>query len=224
MPATGREPTTGLQGGVSFAPGRVGQAFALNGSNSYINVASSPALKPTGPFSVEAWAYYEGFTSPVGATIVAKGQDTDVVPGDWALVIDATRKLRPLLNVGGSWVAFNCASTLATGVWYHVAMVYDGASLRGYVNGALDGTIAASGTVQATDYPLRIGAYAPVNGTHGKAYLQGRIDGFPSTVARLQPARFRPFTMPMARASVYLAWHLRSLHNLPVRRSLPAPT
>ena len=58
--------------------------------------------------------------------------------------MDTTRKLRPLLNVGGRWTAFNCASTLATGVWYHVAMVYDGASLRGYVNGALDGTTAAS--------------------------------------------------------------------------------
>jgi len=55
-------------------------------------------------------------------------------------------------------------------------MVYDGASLRGYVNGVLDGTTAASGTVQATDYPLRIGAYAPVNGTASKSYFPGRID------------------------------------------------
>ena len=42
-----------VQGAVTFVPGWVGQAFALNGSNSYINVPSSPALKPTGPFTVE---------------------------------------------------------------------------------------------------------------------------------------------------------------------------
>lgn len=163
-----------LQGSVTFVPGQVGQAFGLNGTNAYVNIASSPALKPTGPFSVEGWANYDGFTGNAG-TIAAKGQDVENAI-DWALVIDATQKLRPLLNVGGSWVAFNCASTLATGVWYHVAMVYDGSNLRGYVNGLQDGAVSASGTVQTTDYPFRIGAYAPINGIGSKAYLAGRVD------------------------------------------------
>jgi len=164
-----------LQGAVAFAPGQVGQAFRLNGTNSYINVPSSPALNPTGPFTVESWVNCDVLSGGNAGTIVAKGQDAEAAM-DWGLVIDPTRKLRPLINVGGRWLAFNCASTLAAGVWYHVAMVYDGGNLRGYVNGGLDGTIAASGTVQATDYPLRIGAYAPINGTSSKAYLPGRVD------------------------------------------------
>jgi hypothetical protein len=164
-----------LQGEATFAPGKVGQAFSLKGINSYVNVPSSPALKPTGPFTVEGWVNYTGFTGPHGGTIVAKGEDVEDAI-DWALVIGPAQKLRPHLNVDGNWNVFDCASTLAAGVWYHVAMVYDGSSLRGYVNGLLDGTAAASGTVQATDYPLRIGAYAPVNGTESKAYLAGRVD------------------------------------------------
>jgi hypothetical protein len=164
-----------LQGGVTFTPGRVGQAFGFNGTNSYVQVPSRSGLKPTGSFTVEAWVNYDTLFGANGGTIVAKGQDAEDVI-DWALVMGPTQQLRPHLNVGVYWNVYNCASTLDTGVWYHVAMVYDGASLRGYVNGALDGTTAASGTVQATDYPLRIGAYAPVNGTASKAYLPGRID------------------------------------------------
>ena len=179
-----------LQGGVSFAPGRVGQAFGLNGTNSYIQVASSSVLKPTGPFTVEAWINYDTLLGANGGTIVAKGQDAESAM-DWSLVIGPTHKLRPLLNVAGNWLAFNCVSTLATGVWYHVAMVYDGASLRGYVNGSLDGTLAASGAVQATDFPFRIGAYAPVNGTASKAYFPGRIDELAFYNRALLPAEIQ---------------------------------
>ena len=51
------------------------------------------------------------------------------------------------------------------------------ASLRGYVNGVLDGVQAVSGAVQATDYSLKIGAYAPVHGGAGGSFcLPGQID------------------------------------------------
>ena len=164
-----------VQGGVAFAPGRVGQAFGFNGTNSYINVPSSPALKPTGPFTVEGWVNYNMLTDASGDAIITKGQDAEAAM-DWSLVIGPGQKLVPCVNVAGRWAFIYCASTLATGVWYHVAMVYDGSSIRGYVNGGLDGTKAASGTVQATDYPLRIGAYAPINGTGSKGYVNGRVD------------------------------------------------
>ena len=165
-----------LKGGAGFASGRVGQAFGLNGTGSYVEVPSSPALKPAGPFTMESWINYDTLIGSYLATIVAKGPDADG-PIDWALFVNTTRKVTPALYVGGRWTFFDCASTLTTGVWYHVAMVYDGASLRGYVNGALDGSTAASGTVRATDTTLRIGAYAPVNGAAAsKGYFPGRVD------------------------------------------------
>jgi Concanavalin A-like lectin/glucanases superfamily/Pro-kumamolisin, activation domain/Reelin subrepeat B/Immunoglobulin domain/HYR domain/Viral BACON domain len=164
-----------LQGAVTFAPGRVGQAFNLNGTNSYIQVPSSPALKPTGPFTVEGWVNYNGFTGPNGGGIITKGQDAEAAM-DWTLVVGPARELRPGVMAGGYWVTYGCSSALATGVWYHVAMVYDGSSVRVYLNGLLDGSAGASGAVQASDYALRIGAYAPVNGTANKSYLLGRID------------------------------------------------
>src|SRR5258708_6766750 len=36
-----------LQGGATFAPGEVGQAFSLNGTNAYVQAPDSSALDPT---------------------------------------------------------------------------------------------------------------------------------------------------------------------------------
>ena len=165
-----------LHGDVSIEPGKVGQAFALDGPGAYVEVPSSPEISPEGPFSVVAWVNYlrtSGSSSSV--PVVAKGRDAPG-PIDWFLGISPGRKLRLHANVGGQWIYFDCASTIAPGKWYHVAMVYDGTSLRGYVNGKLDGTQAVSGALQTTDNSLKIGAYAPVNGGRGDGFcLPGKI-------------------------------------------------
>ena len=41
--------------GVSYAPGRVGQAFAFNGSSGYVRVPYSPSLLLTNALTLEAW-------------------------------------------------------------------------------------------------------------------------------------------------------------------------
>jgi hypothetical protein len=164
-----------LRGDVTFVPGTVGQAFSFNGSNAYVEVPSAPGLKPTGPFSVETWINYASVTQPYGDMIVAKGQDVEG-PFDWAMSVSPVQKLRPHVKVGANWIYFDCAPTLSPGVWYHVAMVYDGSTVRGFVNGVLEGSQAVSGQLQATDFPLKIGAGAPVNGTSSKDWFAGLID------------------------------------------------
>ena len=163
-------------GGVNFAPDSVGQSFEFNGADSYINIPSSDALKPSGPFTVEAWIKFSGTPGQYsGYCIAAKGIDLES-PVDWALTVSENKRLRPHVNVNGGWYYFECNTTLSAGAWYHVAMIYDGAHLQGYVNGALDGSIDVSGTVQTSDDPLRIGAYAPLNGEVSRAFFAGNID------------------------------------------------
>ena len=160
---------------VSFAEGKVGQAFNFDGASGYVNVPSSPSLKFVNAFTVVAWVNLNSSPGLGTVTIATKGSDADVSM-DWMLSI-RDRHLCPAATVDGSWQGGNCASTLAPGVWYHVAMTFDGSNLRGYVNGELDGTFPMSGTVRATDYALRIGAYAPVSGsTANHAFFPGKID------------------------------------------------
>jgi hypothetical protein len=163
-------------GGVSYTNGKVGLAFNLNGGNAYVQVPSSPSLKPTQSITVEAWINYRGEVSGQSSSIVAKGQDAEA-PLDWAMNISPAGNLRNhIYSVSSGWNSLDCTTILNTNTWYHVAMVYDGTNLVGYINGVLDGSRTLSGALQTTDNPLRIGAYAPINGTTSKAYFNGLID------------------------------------------------
>jgi hypothetical protein len=165
-----------LNGGTTFTAGEVGQAFSFNGSNSYVLVPSSPSIKTTGPFTIEAWASYSGFSAgQTGDSIVSKGQDAEAAI-DWAMNISTPKKLRVHINAGGNWYQYDGAAILKTNTWYHLAMVYDGTNLLSYVNGAADGNTAVPGILQATDNPLKIGAYAPINGVQSKDWFNGLID------------------------------------------------
>ncbi|MFM2296082.1 MAG: hypothetical protein RLZZ350_2495 [Verrucomicrobiota bacterium] len=147
---------------VSFAQGKVGAAFDLNGNNSVVIVPSSPAIKFTGAFTIDGWVNFRRASLDANSIMIAtKGEDAGVAQ-DWGLGIAPNQHLRPHINVGGSWNYFDCASPLATGTWYHVAMVYDGVSVIGYVNGVADGSFSVSGALAASDFDFRIGAYATV--------------------------------------------------------------
>jgi len=160
---------SGTTGGVTYGGGAVGQAFVFSGSD-YIQFPSSTALKFTGPFTIEAWVKL-GSDGQGNYTIISKGVDMDY-PADWAFTINYGH-LRPHVNLDGNWHYFDCDTAMDVGVWYHVAMVYDGSVIKGYLNGVEDGFVEVSGSVQATDEPLRIGVYS-INDNH--AYYTGSID------------------------------------------------
>jgi len=163
-------------GGVSFDDGKVGEAVSLDGSSGYLEYRptewKAPSIEFTGPFAVEAWIKLS--TLGQAQCIVAKGPDAEA-PLDWALMVNADGYLRPHVNAG-SWVVFNCETVLATNEWHHVAMVYDGAQVTGYVDGNADGSESACGAVSHSTTSMRIGAYAPINGTGSKCFFSGQID------------------------------------------------
>ncbi len=160
--------------GASYSTGRIGRTFDFDGS-SYIAVPSGPAVAPTNAFTVEGWINYRRTTDEGGACIISKGVDAYTAV-DWTMTVSANYRFRPAAKVGSTWCYFDCGPYLNPGTWYHVAMVYDGSWLKGYINGVIGGSNALSGTLQCTSYPLKIGAYAPTNGYTSKAFFVGRID------------------------------------------------
>lgn len=83
-------------------------------------------------------------------------------------------------TVGTGYVAYNGTgtNTLSTGTWYHVVGVYDSADgkVRGYVNGALDGTSSSSGGVLTATEVGFDGIYIGTVSAGGGNYWNGLID------------------------------------------------
>jgi hypothetical protein len=69
---------------------------------------------------------------------------------------------RPVFMVGttGGVLAATMGSTLPTTQWSHLAVTFDGTTVRFYVNGTLVGSQGLGASITARANPLRIGADA----------------------------------------------------------------
>lgn len=160
-----------LQGGATFAPGRVDQAFSFNGVDAIVIVPDSPSLNPdaaTG-FTVDAWAR-SNTTSGNGAVVV-KGDPfeeqyvVDQNNGAWRGVIrDASNN--PVIVIG---------PPVQPGVFTHLALTWNGTILRFYVNGIpVDDASAIS--IRSSDVFLGIGGQSEVNAGGRNFHFNGLVD------------------------------------------------
>ena len=136
-----------IVGGVSYAPGKVNQAFSLDGTTGYVQVPDSSSLKVTGQITIAAWINPSALGGRVVDKITAGGSDgylLDTYGGNVRLIVDGQ--------------GLSGATSLPTGAWSHVAGVYGGEQMRVYLNGALDGTLNTSVAIPTNALTLRIGA------------------------------------------------------------------
>jgi len=144
-----------LLSGATFTSGFVssgtGEAFLFDGVDANARVVDMPSLRPTTAFTLNAWARLDSDQANSGP-VVGKGrhqQDSyaiDQIDGVWrGFVRDAPGSARQVR--GGPF---------RLGEWTHLALTWDGANVRFYVDGALAGTQAAT-SVYSTDSFLGIG-------------------------------------------------------------------
>jgi len=67
--------------------------------------------------------------------------------------------------------SLNSVTNLITGVWYHVALVFDGSSRKLYINGSLDTSATFTNKVNNTSYPLYLATFR-----NACCYLHGNLD------------------------------------------------
>ncbi len=153
-----------MQGGLAFVDGRFGQAFQFNGTDTTVTVKSSSSLAVDKAFTLALWIRIHSNPSlhtVVLRKLVVGSEDKNVV-----LTTDGRMGFY-FYNVmsGNTLVA---ATPLTVDTWHHVAMLYDGKSAKLYMDGTLDASVAASGTIvhstgtlifgQSLDFPYFNGA------------------------------------------------------------------
>jgi hypothetical protein len=173
---TVRDPLANITGTLSGATwittGKYGNALNFNGTNALVTIPDSAALHLTTGMTLEAWVYptaLTGGTSSGWRTVLLKEQTGDLTYGIYANNGTVNRPDGYIFvtaenNTQGT-------ATLALNVWTHLALTYDGAALKLYVNGALASSRAVTGAIKVSTNPLRIGG-----NTIWSEYFQGRID------------------------------------------------
>jgi RHS repeat-associated protein len=144
-----------LVNGATFAPGKVGQAFNLDGTNDYVQVPDSAQIRLGTSFSVELWFYQRSAKPGDGSRLLDKvtaGQSDGYLLDTYD---GATgRKLR--LCMGGSCGRGNTVYSL--NAWHHAAVTYDGTTLTLFLDGQPDGSFAGIPAPPVNALPLFIGA------------------------------------------------------------------
>jgi RHS repeat-associated protein len=85
-----------------------------------------------------------------------------------------------------SWTPVIGSTTISTGVWYHVAGVWDGSYMRIYLNGVLDGTTVTGNGPASGNSSLKIGRTSVAN------YFNGVIDEVRVSNAAVYTSNFTP--------------------------------
>lgn len=156
---------SGTQNGgtaVTYAPGKIANAFSLNGQN-FVNVPNSSSLQISGPFTLSSWIYIQ---TPGGRLI----DKTSAGASDGYMIDTYQGKLR---LIAGPSATYSTVDPLPVGAWTHVAGSWDGTTARLYVNGALAvaQTPANPQPIPINNLPLRIGA-----DSNGASRFVGLID------------------------------------------------
>jgi hypothetical protein len=138
--------------------GRYGNAVTYNGTSSRVRSSSNVSVGTS--FTYEAWVLNPGNQSY--ETIMTLGSDRDLylvngVPTFWTGTND-----------------FSFGNALPTGTWQHVALTFDGTTLRFYLNGALYGT-PQTANIAATSAPVQVGAWIG-SGNANADFFSGTID------------------------------------------------
>ena len=168
-----------LQNGVTFVPGRAGQAFSLDGVDDYVNVPNAPNLNVgTGvDFSVEGWVKLNG-TQPNFAGVLAKMEDGTVGHKGFQLILFENKLAAEFFNTSGFLGSGNGligTTDLADDRWHHVvlAVTRSSSNVKLYVDGAVEADVnhpAVSGDL-SNGFSLIIGAERTL-----VAFFKGSLD------------------------------------------------
>ena len=141
--------------------------FFFDGVDDFVQVPDSPSLNPASALTLNAWVWVWSFSANY-MDIIGKDPEEGANRSYLLNVVkDGSHgHFRAHLTTGPGGLKYITGSAqVNVETMYHVAMTYDGAMLRLFVNGVEDASTPMTGTIVPNDGPFRIGGGAPPGGT-----------------------------------------------------------
>ncbi len=160
---SGKSNHASLYGSPAWSAGMVDTySLDLNGTSQYAAVADDPTLDLTTGLTLATWIKPEAYlTQDVIKKATNGGLD------GYELTLATTKadssSQRPFFRINqvanGDTYRINAQTMYPTdGTWMHVAATYDGTTMKLYINGVLESSMAASVPIATNDLPLTLGA------------------------------------------------------------------
>jgi hypothetical protein len=148
-----------LQGDPQWAPGQVGGALEFDGDGDFVDCGKNSIFNIETNISVMSWIKVQELTKSWQA-IVTQGDNSWRLhrSGSTDNIAWGTSGLDPT-DITGS-------INVNDGQWHHVAGVYDGSQKILYVDGNLDASANATGSIDSSTYRVHIGENAQSTGRH----------------------------------------------------------
>ncbi|MFQ6125967.1 MAG: LamG-like jellyroll fold domain-containing protein [Candidatus Heimdallarchaeota archaeon] len=172
----------GSNHGATYVEGKIGTALHFDGVDDYVEIPDAAVLRLTPPFTLEAWVHPEDIgseTIPSNTIICKVGafSSNEVNYGmDWQWAISPyfafeTERASDDKDFG----VFSNSHSINQ--WYHVVGLYDGTTMKIYVNGVLEGEKYVDSFLPYTgSAPLQIGGVTLPGHGPGQGNFKGVID------------------------------------------------
>ncbi len=156
--------TKSIEKYICFSP--CGNAMDFDGKDDKVMVFDDPTLRMAKQLTMEAW-FKMGDKEQIEPRLISKGG-----PGIGYELLLTQLKSDYALEFRLPFASLKSIQPIKAGTWYHVAAVYDGQSMRLFLNGKPDCSRMAHGYIANTSYPLTLGKSSMSN----ENYFQGDID------------------------------------------------
>lgn len=145
-----------------------GKSVSFDGTNDYGELADDGAFDGLTAFT----AFGVIKTNTTALRMIASRDKSGTADRSFQFRVSATGKLE-FIKTQGTIVSVASTASVNTNVPVAVGATYDGTTIRLYVNGVEDGTVAASGGLGTMNLPLAIGHSQNSSGARQSFYLGG---------------------------------------------------
>ena len=190
--ASGNGRTGALTNATWTAAGKFGGALSFNGSSSRVTVADAAPLHLSTAMTLEAWVRPSGTGAASWQALIYKGVDNYLLA-----MPDYTTAPIAGGTLGGGLALVTSPSAIPAQTWTHVAVTYDGAMVRLFVNATQVASRPANGLIAVSGSPLEIGGSLVDGGPFAGLIDDVRVYNTALTAAQIQA----DLTTPIANAA-----------------------